>query len=93
MNTKELETLTNLFTNYNHGIFSEFTLGTVVASLLASGEISKDSYQKICDYFGACEECRVLEHSVNIDSFCGATQKIGLPKETMDFINLFLEGE
>jgi hypothetical protein len=89
MTDKELETLKNLFANYNHGVFSEFTLGTVVASLLASGEISKDSYQKICDYFGACVECRVLEYVP--EGF--VNHKIGLPKETMDFINLFLEGE
>ena len=89
MTDKELETLKNLFANYNHGVFSEFTLGTVVASLLATGEISKDSYQKICDYFGACEECKVLEHFVDQDEKI----KIGLSKETMDFINLFLEGE
>ena len=89
MTDKELETLKNLFANYNHGVFSEFTLGTVVASLLASGQISLGSYQKICDYFGAAEECRVLEHFVDQHQMI----KLGLPKETMDFINEFLEGE
>lgn len=90
MTTKELETLRNVFHLYNNGIISEFQMGITVASQYARREITKDSFEKICDYFGATEELRKPEFVSHIDS-SGKEVKLGIPKETWDFINIFGE--
>lgn len=91
MTTKELEEIRNLFHLHNNGVISEFQMGISVASLYARRDISKDSFEKICDYFGASEDLRIPEFVSHIDGM-GREVKLGIPKETMDFVNLFLEG-
>lgn len=90
MTTKELETLKNLFHLYQNGVINEFQMGISLASHFARNEISKESFQKVCDFFGATESNRVLEYVHHVDGF-GREIKMGLPKETIDFINLFAE--
>lgn len=90
MTTKELETLRNVFHLYNNGVISEFQMGVTVSSHFARREISKESFEKICDFFGASESNRVLEYVHHVDAL-GREIKLGLPKETMDFITLFAE--
>lgn len=90
MTTNEFGTLHNLFHLYNNGIISEFQMGVSVASHFARHEISKDSYEKICNYFGATEELRKPEFVSHIDGL-GREVKLGIPKDTWDFINIFGE--
>lgn len=90
MTTKELETLKNLFHLYQNGVINEFQMGISLASHFTRNEISKESFQKVCDFFGATESNQVLEYVHHVDGL-GREIKMGLPKETIDFINLFAE--
>mgnify|MGYP001017094536 CR=1 FL=1 len=88
----ELSILILTFRNFNMGVLNEFQLGVSVASMFVSGDISKDSFQKIRDYFGATEELRVLEY-VSHNGPGGQEIKVGLPEATLNFMNLLLEVE
>lgn len=51
MTTNELEELRNLFHLYNNNVIGVFRMGVSIASLYARRQISKDSFDKISDYF------------------------------------------
>jgi len=90
MNTKEFDKLKNLFCLLTAGCITEFSFGIAIASLYVQDEICFETYNKINQYFSACEECRVPEYVAFVDGM-GREQKQGIPKETINFVNLFLE--
>ena len=80
-----IEPLRELIKYYDEGIISEFALGCRVSTLTANNTISIKNSQMFCDYFGACEHLRISDYVAYTDG-SGKDIKLGLSKETMEFI-------